>query len=268
MLSLMFMDTIKTFIKQDLFVITSLVSRDFKLKYRRSILGVLWSVLNPLLMMLVLTVVFSYMFRFDIENFPLYLILGNILFTFMNSSTASGLRSIIDSAALIKKVRINKAIFPIEKVVFELVNFSISLIAVAAVFIYFCVVHDLVPTLNILFLPFLVFYVLLFCTGLSLILSALTVFFRDIIHLWGVVTMAWMYLSAIFYPIDKVPAWLQQALLFNPMYRFITYFREIIMWGTTPSLVSNIICFVMGAATLAVGIFVFCKLQYRFILYV
>ena len=262
------MNTLKAFIKRDLFVVTSLVSRDFKLKYRRSILGVLWSVLNPLLMMLVLTVVFSYMFRFDIEYFPLYLILGNILFTFMNSSTASGLRSIIDSGALIKKVRIDKAIFPIEKVVFELVNFSISLIAVAVVFVYYCVVHQLAPTLNILFLPFLVFYVLLFCTGLALILSALTVFFRDIIHLWGVITLAWMYLSAIFYPIDRVPAWLQQALLFNPMYRFITYFREIVMWGITPSLESNLICLVMGAVTLIVGVLVFRRLQHRFILYI
>ena len=119
------MSAAKTRFKRDWFILTSLVSKDFKLKYRRSMLGVLWSVLNPLLMMIVLTAVFSVVFRFDIPNFPVYLILGQTLFTFMSDATSGAMSSIIDSAPLIKKIRINKMLFPLEKVVFSLLNFAI-----------------------------------------------------------------------------------------------------------------------------------------------
>ena len=127
----------KQALNRNWFTISSLVSKDFKLKYRRSILGVAWSVLNPLLMMLVLTAVFSTIFRFSIENYPLYIILGNTLFALMSDSTSSAMYSIIDSSSLIKKVKIEKLIFPIEKVLFQLVNFCISLIAVAIVMAFF-----------------------------------------------------------------------------------------------------------------------------------
>ena len=264
MLSFNTMDTLITFFKRDAFVLTSLVSRDFKKKYRRSVLGVLWSVLNPLLMMLVLFAVFSFVFRFEIENFPLYLILGSILFNLMAGSTSTGLLSIIESADLLKKIRINKAIFPIEKVIFELVNFTISLIAVAIVMI----VSQVVPTLNLLFLPLLLFYMVIFCTGLALLLSALAVYFRDLIHLWSVFCTAWMYATPIFYPIEMLPEVGQQAMLFNPMYQYVTYFREIALWQVTPTLEHNLICLGMALATLLVGVLVFRKLQHRFILYV
>lgn len=264
MLSFITMNTILSNLKRDVFVLTSLVSKDFKIKYRRSVLGVAWSVLNPLLMMLVLTAVFSFMFRFEIEYFPLYLILGTIIFNLMTNSTSGGLMSIINSAALIKKIRINKAIFPLEKVVFELLNFVISLIAVIIVLVYF----QVAPTVNILFLPLLLVYVVLFCTGLALLLSALAVFFRDVVHLWGVFTMAWMYATPLFYPVEMLPDWLQKAMQFNPMYQYITYFREIVLWGITPSLQHNLICLGMGVVTLVIGIVVFRKFQNRFILYV
>ena len=144
--------------KRNWFTISSLVSKDFKLKYRRSALGVVWSVLNPLLMMVVLSAVFSTFFRFDIPNYPLYIILGNTLFALMSESTTGAMWSILDSSSLIKKVRIEKLIFPIEKVLFQLVNFCISLIAVAIVMIYFRVV----PTASILMVPVLLVYVVLF----------------------------------------------------------------------------------------------------------
>jgi ABC-2 type transport system permease protein len=129
--------------KRDRFILAQLISKDFKLKYRRSALGVLWSVLNPLLMMIVLSAVFSTFFRFSIENFPLYLILGQTLFAFMSDATTYAMNSIIDSAPLIKKIRINKMLFPLEKVTFALLNFGISLIVLyfalagaLAVFVY------------------------------------------------------------------------------------------------------------------------------------
>jgi ABC-2 type transport system permease protein len=251
-------------LQKDGFILTSLVSRDFKLKYRRSVLGIVWSVLNPLLQMIVLSAIFSFIFRFDIENFPLYLILGQILFNFMSTSTSTGVVSIIESAPLIKKIRVNKFIFPLEKVLFELVNFALSLIAVLLVMIYF----QVAPTPNVLFLPLLLAYMLLFCSGLSLLLAALAVFFRDIIYLWGVVTLTWMYATPLFYPIGALADWMQQIMQFNPMYHYVTYFREIALWGRTPGLLENLLCLGMALLTFAVGFLVFRKSQKKFILYV
>ena len=189
-------------IERNWFTLTSLISRDFKLKYRRSILGVVWSILNPLLMMCVLSAVFSFFLRFaEIENYPLYLILGNTLFGVMSESTSSAMTSIIESSLLIKKIRIEKMIFPLEKVLFALVNFCLSLIAVAAVMAFFLVL----PTPSILLLPLLLVYVLLFSAGLSLLLSALAVFFRDICHLWSVVITAWTYATPYSIPWISFP---------------------------------------------------------------
>lgn len=247
------------------FTLTSLISRDFKLKYRRSVLGVVWSVLNPLLMMCVLAAVFSFFLRFgEIENFPLYLILGNTLFAVMSDSTSSAMTSIIESSSLIKKIRIEKMIFPLEKVLFAVVNFCFSLIAIAAVMIFFRVV----PTPNILFLPLLLVYVLVFSAGLSLLLSALAVFFRDVCHLWGVVITAWTYATPLFYPVSILPDWMMTIEQFNPMYHYVTYFRDIVLWGQNPGLQENLLCLLFAVVTFAVGLLVFRKLQKRFILYV
>ncbi|MCL2757642.1 MAG: ABC transporter permease [Coriobacteriia bacterium] len=251
-------------LRRDGFVLQSLVSKDFKLKYRRSVLGVLWSVLNPLLMMIVLSAVFSFVFQRDIDNFPLYLILGQTVFNFMITSTTSSMTSIIDASSLIKKIRINKTLFPLEKVAFEVLNFAISLIAVVMVMVYFKVM----PTVSILFLPLLLIYLVFFCAGLCLLLSSLAVFFRDVIHLWTVVTLAWMYVTPIFYPYDILPEFMQSIMQFNPMYHFVTYFREIALWHVIPSLERNLVCLGCAVIMFALGMFVFRKLQKRFILYV
>lgn len=251
-------------LKRDWFILSSLVSRDFKLKYRRSVLGVLWSVLNPLFMMIILSAVFSYFFRFQIENFPVYLILGQTLFNFMADATSTAMSSIIGSAALIKKIRIRKIIFPLEKVTFSLVNFAISLIAVAAVMLFF----RIAPTVNMLLLPFLLVLVFAFSLGLGLMLSALVVYFRDIEHLWGVLITAWTYFTPLFYPVEILPGWAMQIMQWNPMYYYVSYFREIMLYGTTPGLYETLLCVVFAVVTLIIGIVVFQKLQKKFILHV
>ena len=258
------MSDLKIQFKKDWFILTSLVSKDFKLKYRRSALGVLWSVLNPLLMMIVLTAVFSTVFRFQIENFALYLILGQTLFGLKSDATSGAMSSIIDSASLIKKIRINKILFPLEKVAFALVNFVISLIAVVAVMVFF----QVVPTLNLLFLPLLLLYVFAFSLGLGLLIAALSVFFRDVMHLWSVVLTAWTYATPLFYPIEILPDFLAPLMQFNPMYHYVTYFREIALWGMTPSLEQNLICIGFAAAALVLGYVVFRAKEKKFILYV
>lgn len=254
----------KATLKRNWFTISSLVSKDFKLKYRRSALGVVWSVLNPLLMMVVLSAVFSTFFRFDIPNYPLYIILGNTLFALMSESTTGAMWSILDSSSLIKKVRIEKLIFPIEKVLFQLVNFCISLIAVAIVMIYF----RIVPTASILMVPVLLVYVVLFSAGLGMALSALAVFFRDVCHLWGVIITAWTYATPLFYPIVVLPDWMMPVMELNPMYHYVTYFRDLLLNGTVPGVGENLLCLGMAVITFAVGLLIFKKSEKKFILYV
>lgn len=254
----------KAALKRNWFTISSLVSKDFKLKYRRSALGVVWSVLNPLLMMIVLSAVFSTFFRFDIPNYPLYIILGNTLFALMAESTTGAMWSILDSSALIKKVRVEKLIFPIEKVLFQLVNFCISLIAVAIVMVYF----QVAPSLSLLMLPVLLLFVVLFSAGLGMALSALAVFFRDVCHLWGVVITAWTYATPLFYPIVVLPDWMMPIMELNPMYHYVSYFRQLLLDGTVPGLGENLLCFGMAAVTFVIGLLIFKKTEKKFILYV
>ena len=250
--------------RRNWFTITSLVSRDFKLKYRRSALGVLWSVLNPLLMMIVLSVVFSTFFKFSIENYPLYVILGNVMFALMADSTSGAMNSIIESSSLIKKIRIEKLIFPLEKVLFQLVNFCISLIAVAAVMIFF----QVMPHVSLLALPLLLLYVVLFSAGVGMALSALSVFFRDVCHLWGVVITAWTYATPLFYPVEILPEWAMPFMQYNPMYHYVTYFRDLILNGTVPGLQENLLCLGMAVVAFAIGLLIFKKTEKKFILYV
>ncbi len=252
-------------LRQNAFVLRSLVTRDFKLKYRRSVLGILWSLLNPLLMMVVMAAVFSYMFKFDIEHFPLYLILGSIMFELMRKGTSDAMESIIQNQALIKKIRIEKLIFPVEKAAFELLNFALSLIAAIIVMIYF----QVVPSIHALWgLPFIIVCVTAFTAGLGLLISALSVFFRDVIHLWSVILTAWNYATPIFYPFELLAPWMQTVMQFNPMYHYITFFRNIMMWNTMPGALDCLICFGMAAITFAVGLLVFRKTENKFILYI
>lgn len=241
-----------------------LVTRDIKVRYRRSVLGVLWTVLNPILMMIIMTIVFSQLFRFEIEHFPIYFFCGNILYSFMVTATNDSLMSIIGGASLIKKVYIPKYIFPISKALSAGVNLFFSYIAMLLVMIATGVEFHATMLLT----PLVAFYVMLFSIGLGLILAATMVFFRDIAHLYGVLTTAWMYLTPIFYPEsllgDKSP-WF---LLLNPMYHFIDYMRDITLYNTVPGLAENLTCLGIGVVTLVIGLVFFYKKQDKFILYI
>ena len=176
-------------------LINQLVMRDIKTKYRRSILGLLWTVLNPLLMMAVLSIVFSYFFQRygEVENFPVYLLCGQLVFNFFNESTSIAMGSIVHSGELIKKVYVPKYLFPITKVMSSGVNLLASMIALVIVMVV--TRSRVTPTILLAVLPLL--YVLLFSTGVSLFLSAVAVSFRDLMHLYTVITTAWMYLTPV-----------------------------------------------------------------------
>lgn len=246
------------------FLLYDLISRDIKVKYRRSILGILWSVLNPLLMMLVITSVFQNIFKVQIENFPIYYLTGSTLFGLFSESTSTAMTSITGSAALMKKVYIPKYIFPMEKVLFAFVNFAFSLIAVVIMIIIlrfplqWTIILGIIPAL----------YVLVFSLGIGLMLSAFSVFFRDIVHLYSVLLLAWQYLTPIMYPYEALPDTMKRVMLLNPMYYYINYFREVVMYGNVPSLRINLICIAIALSALVLGIFVFKKKQDRFILFI
>lgn len=253
--------------KRDEFILRQLVSKDFKLKYRRSALGVAWSVLNPLLMMIILAIVFTEMMRGaddSIPNFPIYLILGNTAFQLMSDATSQGMSSIIDAASLLKKVKINRYVFPVQKVLFGVVNYFFSMIAVALVMVF----YHWTPSIYLLYFPLYLLEFTAFCIGLSLFLSAASVFFRDVMHLWTVVLTAWTYVTPLFYSIKILPAWMQSAEVFNPMYLFVTYVRRILLWRMDPGLTLNLACAACALISLALGYFVFHKNEHKFILYI
>lgn len=264
---------IQPFAKSELdknrFILKQLVTKDFKRKYRRSVLGIAWSVLNPLMMMIVMSVVFSFVFRADIENYPLYLILGNITFSFMSESTSQALMSFIDAAPLLKKVRVSRFVFPVQKVLFALVNFTFSLVAVALVMLWFRVV----PTWHIIWLPVCLFLLVLFCSGIGLIVGSLAVFFRDVVHLWSVILTAWTYLTPIFWvptqlAANGAPTWVMSIVGLNPMYGFVTFMRDIFLWNQNPSMQTLGLCVFWAVIMLGIGILVFRKTQHKFILYI
>ncbi|MFR3807120.1 MAG: ABC transporter permease [Enterocloster bolteae] len=245
-------------------LINELVMRDLKVKYRRSFLGYIWSILNPLLMMILQTIIFSFMFRNNIPNYPLYLICGNTLFTFFNESSNMGLTSIISNAALIKKVYIPKFIFPLSRVASSFVTMSFSMVAVLIVMLF--TGAPLHWTIVLFWVP-LVFQ-LMFCCGMALLLSALTVYFRDMQHLFSVMTLGWMYATPIFYPLEQLPTNVQFLMKFNPMYHYINMFRNLVMYGNIPGPNTWIACIVAGLVMLIVGLLAFRKLQRNFILYI
>ena len=252
---------IKVFLKYKT-LLNELVVRDIKVRYRKSVLGLLWTVLNPLLMMCVITVVFSTLFRQNIPNFPIYYLAGSLIFSFNSEATSNGLYSIIGSASLIKKVYIPKYLFPISKVLSALVNLGFSLVAMFVVMI----VTGAPFHATLLLMPLPIFYVFLFTSGLSLLLAAATVYFRDIAHFWGVFVLAWTYFTPIFYPVTILPSFAMKIMQLNPMYHYVTYMRDVVLYGTFPGMKENLICFLIGAVTLLIGLWVFSRKQDRFVL--
>ncbi len=258
--------------KRYLPLMANLTARDLKVKYRRSFLGIAWSILNPLLTMLVLTQVFSVLLKVRVENFPVYYIVGASMWNFFVDATTGSMESVINASSLIKKVYIPKYVFPLEKCLFSLVNFAFSLIAVVIVMLF-----QLFPiTPAALLMPVPILYCFVFSVGVSLILSAMAVYFRDIIHLYSVLTTVWMYLTPIIYPISLIRD--SSKVLFgiiqcNPMYHFVEYFRAVMMYGSgdytaLPGLSENVICFAFAASFLLIGALVFHKAQDKFILHI
>lgn len=246
------------------FLIKQLVLRDFKTKYKRSVLGILWSFLNPLLTMAIQYIVFSTIFRSGIENFPVYLLSASILFNFFNESVGNGLGSITGNAALITKVAIPKYIYPVSRVLSSAINLLLSSIPLLIVVL---ITGENISTAY-LCIPFLYGTLLIFCLGFGMILATSMVYFRDTQFLWGIASLLWMYATPVFYPETIIPYRFQFILRCNPMYYYLKFFRTILMDGNAPDMFLFVMCIVWSAVMLITGALVFEKFQKKFTLYV
>lgn len=244
-------------------LLLELIKRDLRVKYRKSVLGYLWSLLNPLLMMMVVSTVFSYMFRFDIENYPVYLITGQTLFNFFQEATNMAMSSISNSASLIKKVYLPKQVFPVSRMLSSFVTFLFSLLAIVLIMIF----TRVKVTWTILMVPLPLIYILVFSIGVGLILSIMSTYFRDVIYLWGIFITAWMYFTPVFYPTTQLPEFAMNLMKLNPLYQMLQCFREIVLYGTFPTWRRHAACICFALLALSVGVHVFKKKQGNLILY-
>lgn len=243
-------------------LLTELVARDIKIKYRRSVLGVLWTMLNPLCMMIILSIVFSNIFKFDIENFPLYVLSGQVIFNFFNDSTTSSMTSILGAASLIKKVYVPKYLFVFSRIFSSFINLMASFSALLVVMVAMRVeLHW-----QMLFVVVPIILIVGFSLGISLLLAALTVRFRDIMHLYSVFTTGLMYLTPVIYPMSMLPDFICKIVMLNPLTNYLLMFRDVMFNQTLPSIGSLILGIAEMALALLLGFWVFYKKQDEFIL--
>ena len=245
------------------FLLKQLVSRDFKTKYKRSVLGMAWSFLNPLLTMGVQYAVFSTIFRSNTENYPVYLLTGIVFFNFFNEAVSMGMISITSNASLIKKVYVPKYVYPMARICSSLINLALALIPLMLVML----ITGTAFKLSLLLLIFDILCLLGFVLGMVLLLSTCMTFFQDTKFLWGVVSMMWLYLTPIFYTENIIPAEFLTLYHMNPMYQYITFARICIIDGIAPEPMAYLWCMVPAAVVLLLGIAVFKKNQDKFVLY-
>ena len=250
-------------LKQYSYLLSQLVRRDFKVKYKRSVLGILWSLLNPLLTMIVMSFVFSNVFDM-VDNYPLYLLSGIVVFNYVSEATNMAMNSITGNMGFITKVYIPKFILPVSKVLSAGINLGMSLI----VFYIIMIFSGVMPNIYHLLLPVALVCLIVFVIGISFILSASVVFFRDIQHLYGVFLTMWMYGTPILYTLDIIPKEYVEVFKFNPLFQIITFIRTITLDGQMPTVENFIGCFLWAIVSLVFGAFIFKKSQDKFIYYV
>lgn len=249
---------------QHQFLFEELVKRDFKKKYKRTVLGMLWSVLSPLLMLLVMRLVFTQFFGRGTAHYTTYLFCGNLVFSYFSEATSQGMTSLMGNAAIFTKVNVPKYLFLFSKNVQTLINFGLTL----CVFFVFCVLDGITFTWRFVLLLYPIACLVLFNIGVGLILSAMFVFFRDIQYLWSVFSQLLMYMSAIFYTIDRYSHTVQCLFLLNLVYLFIRYFRKIVIETTVPSVWFHLLMAADVVIVLGIGCLMYKKYNHRFLYYV
>ena len=237
------------------YLLWNLVSRDFKLKYRRSVLGVVWSVLNPLLSMAVLSLIFSQLFRRSIENYPIYYLTGYILWQMFTGATTAAMTTLVDNKPLLLKVKFPMDLFVLTRVYTALINLGYSL----AAYVVMLAVFRIAPKWTMLLSPVIILLLFLFSLGIAYMLAAAYVFFGDVKHLYTVVLTLWMYCSAIFYPVEQLQGFIRLVIQVNPLYVYIHCMRGAVMTGELPGMIEWVQMVLWGAGICLLGVVVFRK---------
>lgn len=245
--------------EQKFFLLEEIIKKNFSAKYKDSILGILWSVIRPLLIMVIMTIIFSTLFHNKIENYPIYLLSGKCIFDFFNSATLVTMMAIKGNQNILTKTAAPKHIFVLGGVISEFLNFLITLVILACVMVvtrspfHETIILAIIPIISLLMM----------ITGTGLILSIVCVYYTDIKHLWGVIMMMGIYSSAIFYPMDIVPEPYHQFLILNPIYWVIEQFRDFVVYGIFPNTLNIINSLLLSLIILVIGIIVFKKFEKR-----
>lgn len=259
-------NTLKRFttnMKKNAFLFQELVNRDFQQRYKRTVLGMAWSVLSPLLQLLVMMVVFSRMFGRNVEHYIIYLFAGNIIFSYYSESTNNGMASLMGNAGILSKINVPKYLFLLSQNVSALINYVLTI----GIFFFFCIIDHINFTPAFFMLWYPVLCLLLMNIGIGMVLSALYVFFRDIQYLYRVFLTLLSYMSAIFYTLDHFSPLVQRLFLLNPVYANIKYWRVVVLEGVVPSAGFHLLLAFDAIVFLAIGAFFYKKFNHRFVYY-
>ena len=250
--------------KQYKFLFEVLVKRDFTKKYKRTVLGMAWSILAPLMNLLIMWLVFGKMLGSNVNHFVIYLFSGQLIFSFFSDATNLGMTSLVGNAGIFTKVNVPKYLFLFSQNVTALINFGLTLI----VYFIFVAAEGIAFRWSFLLLLYPILCLVIFNTGVGLILSALYVFFRDMQYLWGILSQLIMWLSAIFYSIDSFSEPVRKLFLLNPVYLFIRYFRKIVIDGVIPAPQFHLLMLADALIAFGFGIWIYKKYNTEFLYYV
>lgn len=251
-------------IKQYRFLFEELVKRDFTKKYKRTVLGMLWSILGPLMTLAVMALVFTKFFGNNIPHYVIYLFCGNLVYSFFREATSSGMTALLDNAEIFSKVNVPKYMFLLSKNVSTLINFGLNVI----VLFVFVIINGLSISWKYILLLYPIGCLVVFNLGVGLILSALYLMFRDIKYLYDVFTLMLMYVSAIFYSIDAYSLHTQYLFYLNPIYVYIRYFRKIIIEDSIPKFTFHLLALAYALIVLGIGIVIYKRKNYKFLYYI
>lgn len=257
-------EKINKIIRNNSFIFIELVKRDFKKKYKRTVLGMFWSILSPLLMLAVLAIIFGNFFGRDIPHFLIYVFTGQIVFNYFLEATNEGMGALLFNANIFTKVNVPKHLFVVSKNVSAFINFSI----ICIIYFLFLFFDNVIISWKFIFLLYPIICLILFNIGLGLLLSAYYVIFRDLEYIYRILTQLIMYGSAIFYSIDIVPNFMRVIFYCNPIFVFITYIRNIVLDNMIPNIYMHLLLAIYTVLVLLLGIAVYRKYNYHFLYYV
>lgn len=246
-------------------LLKNLILREQKKKYRQNVLGYVWSVLNPLLIMIIMTIVFSRMFRNNIDNFPVYLFAGRMMYSFITDCAGSVMRSIVSNGQLMRKTRIPYYIFPLSATGSSIISFLFQLIAFALVLVF----TGAFPSIHIAAFPLVCLEMFIFSFGFGLLLAVCEIYVRDTDYIYAVFITAWMYLTPLFYPMSALPEVVQNLIIqFNPAYFFVDMSRAIFLYHQWPSGIMLLRGAVAGVIFAVFALAVYSHVKKDMILYV